>query len=102
MTANTTKEPIALESLGQAAERLRTVARPRRSRIVPIVLQEELTVGAILAMTVDRYFAGLSAIVGAGLMFAVVAETCGTDMVLARMPWSQIGKEAGNASCSKA
>jgi hypothetical protein len=48
---------------------------------------------------VDKYFAGLSAFVGAGLMFAGITDTCGMAMILARMPWNQVGKEAGDASC---
>ncbi|WP_425613670.1 rhodanese-like domain-containing protein [Anatilimnocola sp. NA78] len=56
-------------------------------------------VGGVLAVTVHPYFAGLSAFVGAGLMFAGITDTCGMAMILARMPWNQVGKEAGGASC---
>jgi rhodanese-related sulfurtransferase len=56
-------------------------------------------VGAVLAMTVHPYFAGLSAFVGAGLMFAGITDTCGMGMLLARMPWNQVGAEAGGAGC---
>ena len=34
-------------------------------------------------------FLGLSAFVGAGLVFAGVTNTCGMGMLLARMPWNQ-------------
>jgi rhodanese-related sulfurtransferase len=54
-------------------------------------------VGAILAMTVHPYFAGLSAFVGAGLMFAGITDTCGMAMVLAKMPWNQV---AGGATAT--
>lgn len=54
-------------------------------------------VGAVLAMTVHPYFAGLSAFVGAGLMFAGITDTCGMAMILARMPWNQV---SGNSSSS--
>ncbi len=50
--------------------------------------------GGVLAMTVHPYWAGLSAFVGAGLMFAGITDTCGMAMVLARMPWNQVGKSA--------
>lgn len=56
-------------------------------------------VGAVLALTVHPYFAGLSAFVGAGLMFAGITDTCGMGMILARMPWNQVAKETGGASC---
>lgn len=46
--------------------------------------------GAVLAMTVHPWFAGLSAFVGAGLMFAGITDTCGMAMVLAKMPWNQV------------
>lgn len=52
--------------------------------------------GAVLALTVNPYWAGLSAFVGAGLMFAGITDTCGMAMVLARMPWNQ------RAACSSA
>jgi rhodanese-related sulfurtransferase len=55
--------------------------------------------GAILAMTVHPYFAGLSAFVGAGLMFAGITDTCGMAMLLARMPWNQVGKETSSGNC---
>ena len=42
-------------------------------------------------------FLGLSAFVGAGLMFAGITDTCGMAMVLSRMPWNQVG---GGAACS--
>ena len=48
--------------------------------------------GGVLAITVHPYWAGLSAFVGAGLMFAGITDTCGMAMMLARMPWNQVGK----------
>lgn len=47
--------------------------------------------GGVLAIAVNPYFAGLSAFVGAGLMFAGITDTCGMAMILARMPWNQVG-----------
>ncbi len=57
--------------------------------------------GAVLALTVHPYFIGLSAFVGAGLMFAGITDTCGMGMILARMPWNQVAKTSGE-TCSKA
>lgn len=45
--------------------------------------------GAVLGWFVHPAFIGLSAFVGAGLIFAGVTDTCGMGMVLARMPWNQ-------------
>ena len=39
-------------------------------------------------------FIGLSAFVGAGLVFAGITETCGMGMILARMPWNQCGNDS--------
>ena len=39
-------------------------------------------------------FIGLSAFVGAGLVFAGITDTCGMGMILARMPWNQCGKDS--------
>lgn len=46
--------------------------------------------GAVLGYFVHLYFIGLSAFVGAGLMFAGITDTCGMGMMLARMPWNQV------------
>lgn len=55
--------------------------------------------GAVLALTVHPYFAGLSAFVGAGLMFAGITDTCGMAMILARMPWNQVAADSVGACC---
>ncbi|MCA8997746.1 MAG: DUF2892 domain-containing protein [Planctomycetaceae bacterium] len=65
-------------------------------RQVRIVAGAIILFGAILALTVHPYFAGLSAFVGAGLMFAGITDTCGMAMVLAKMPWNQ----SSESSCS--
>lgn len=55
--------------------------------------------GAILALTVHPYFAGLSAFIGAGLLFAGITDTCGMGMLLARMPWNQVAANSTGACC---
>ncbi|HAW30125.1 MAG TPA: sulfurtransferase, partial [Planctomycetaceae bacterium] len=45
--------------------------------------------GALLGMFVNPWFSGLSAFVGAGLMFAGITDTCGMAMILAKMPWNR-------------
>ena len=46
--------------------------------------------GAALGFFVHPYFIGLSAFVGAGLVFAGITDTCGMGMMIAKMPWNQI------------
>jgi rhodanese-related sulfurtransferase len=45
--------------------------------------------GAALAWFVHPAFVGLSAFIGAGLMFAGITNTCGMAMLLAKMPWNR-------------
>lgn len=45
--------------------------------------------GAILALTVHPWFAGLSAFIGAGLVFAGITDWCGMGLLLAKMPWNR-------------
>ena len=60
--------------------------------------------GSGLGAFVHPYWIGLSAFVGAGLIFAGVTDTCGMAMVLARMPWNQVkntGSQGGSCSTDK-
>lgn len=45
--------------------------------------------GVILGYLVHPYFIGLSAFVGAGLVFAGITDWCGMGLLLARAPWNQ-------------
>jgi hypothetical protein len=45
--------------------------------------------GVILGWQVHPGFYGLSAFVGAGLLFAGVTDTCGMGILLSKMPWNQ-------------
>ena len=45
---------------------------------------------SLLGWLVHPAFLGLSAFVGAGLVFAGITDTCGMGMMLARMPWNQV------------
>jgi rhodanese-related sulfurtransferase len=79
---------LAWEAAGLPVVRgKKAISLERQVRIVAGFL---VLVGAILAMTVHPYFAGLSAFIGAGLMFAGITDTCGMAMLLARMPWNQV------------
>ena len=58
-------------------------------RQVRIAAGSLVVLGAVLGWFVDPAFVGLSAFVGAGLLFAGITDTCGMGMILARMPWNQ-------------
>lgn len=93
---------LACEAAGVPLVRgKKTVSLERQVRIVAGAL---VLTGAVLTLTVHPYFAGLSAFVGAGLIFAGVTDTCGMAMCLARMPWNQVKEkraepQAGSTSC---
>lgn len=53
-------------------------------------------IGGLLGMFVHPYLAGISAFVGAGLMFAGITDSCAMGMMIAKMPWNQVKEE----SCS--
>jgi rhodanese-related sulfurtransferase len=72
-------------------------------RQVRIAAGSMVFVGAALGFFVHPYWIGLSAFVGAGLVFAGVTDTCGMGMMLAKMPWNQIKPSpstSSNASCA--
>ena len=55
--------------------------------------------GVILGITSSPVFLGLSAFVGAGLVFAGVTNRCGIGMLLAKMPWNTKPAKQSDASC---
>jgi rhodanese-related sulfurtransferase len=57
-------------------------------RQVRIAAGSFVLAGCILGWFVYPAFFGLSAFIGAGLIFAGVTDTCGMGMVLAKMPWN--------------
>jgi rhodanese-related sulfurtransferase len=58
-------------------------------RQVRIAAGSLVLLGAALSWIVHPAFLGLSAFIGAGLVFAGITDTCGMGMILARMPWNQ-------------
>lgn len=67
-------------------------------RQVRIVAGSLVLLGVLLGWIVHPAFAGLSAFVGAGLIFAGITDTCGMGLLLARMPWNQV-KDAPAKCC---
>ncbi len=76
-------------------------------RQVRIAAGSLVLVGALLGYFAHPYWIGLSAFVGAGLIFAGVTDTCGMAMLLARMPWNRVGEarppsaDPGAATCCR-
>ena len=58
-------------------------------RQVRIAAGSLVVLGVALGQLVHPAFYGLSAFVGAGLVFAGITDTCGMGMILARMPWNR-------------
>jgi rhodanese-related sulfurtransferase len=69
----------------------KAVSLERQVRIAAGLL---VLTGAVLGSFVSPYWIGLSAFVGAGLVFAGITDTCGMGMLLARMPWNRVPTSA--------
>lgn len=63
----------------------KTISLERQVRITAGAL---VVLGAALAFFLHPAWIGLSAFIGAGLVFAGLTDTCGMAMLLARMPWN--------------
>jgi rhodanese-related sulfurtransferase len=63
-------------------------------RQVRITAGSLVLVGSLLAWLVHPAFVGLSAFVGAGLLFSGITDTCRMGTILARMPWNQCNQSA--------
>jgi rhodanese-related sulfurtransferase len=71
-------------------------------RQVRVVAGSLVLCGVVLGVTVHPAFLGLSAFVGAGLVFAGVTDWCGMGLLLARMPWNRAPRSSAEnnaASC---
>jgi rhodanese-related sulfurtransferase len=88
---------VACEQAGIPVVRgKKTISLERQVRIAAGSL---VVLGAALGWLVHPVFIGLSAFVGAGLIFSGITDTCGMGMLLARMPWNQC-PESSSASCA--
>jgi rhodanese-related sulfurtransferase len=64
---------------------VKTISLERQVRIAAGSL---VLIGVVLGWFVHRGFFGLSAFVGAGLIFAGISDFCGMGLLLAKMPWN--------------
>src|SRR5262249_33175410 len=60
-------------------------------RQVRIAAGSLVLVGMLCGWLVHPAFLGITAFIGAGLVFSGVTDFCGMGMLLARMPWNQVG-----------
>lgn len=90
---------LAWEQAGLSVVRgKKTISLERQVRIAAGSL---VLLGVTLGFLVHPALFGLSAFVGAGLVFAGVTDTCGMALLLGRMPWNQVQEETP-APASKA
>jgi rhodanese-related sulfurtransferase len=59
-----------------------------------------VVLGILLGWLAHPALFALSALVGAGLVFAGVTDTCGMGLLLARMPWNRV-KETAPTCCGR-
>jgi rhodanese-related sulfurtransferase len=76
----------------------KTVSLERQVRMAAGFL---VLLGALLGWQVHPIFFGLSAFVGAGLVYAGITDTCGMGLLLARMPWNQVKDTVGSCYAKK-
>lgn len=77
----------------------------RGGKVVSLERQVRIAAGALVVLgavlgfaTGSAYWHGLSAFVGAGLMFAGITDTCAMGMLMAKMPWNRRVAKAGSVS----
>lgn len=58
-------------------------------RQVRIAAGSLILIGVILGFAIHSAWFGLSAFVGAGLLFSGITDSCAMAMILARMPWNK-------------
>jgi rhodanese-related sulfurtransferase len=75
----------------------KAISLERQVRIAAGLL---VLLGAMLGWLVHPAFVGLAALIGAGLVFAAITDTCGMGLLLARMPWNQV-KETASPCCAR-
>jgi rhodanese-related sulfurtransferase len=75
------------QALGFPVRRVR--ARVSLERQVRIVAGAIVGSGAIAALTISPWFAIVPALIGSGLVFAGLSNTCAMGMLLARLPYNR-------------
>jgi rhodanese-related sulfurtransferase len=77
-----------------------------KSRVLPLMRQVQITIGAIsatgsvLALLVDPKFAFIPLFMGCGLLMAGITGFCGLAVLMAKMPWNKASSPKGASCCS--
>ncbi len=88
---------VACESAGAPVVRGKS-AMPLNSQ-VQVITGVTVVSGAVAALaTTNLYWLSLPIMMGAGLVFSGLTNTCGMGTLLARMPWNQVKPEATTSS----
>ena len=83
---------LAWEAAGLPVVRgKKTISLERQVRIAIGLI---VLASSLLAAFVHPYWIGLAAFMGGGLIFSGITDFCGLALVLGRMPWNQIPREA--------
>jgi len=90
----------AWKATGLPVERAAGAPRIDVMRQVQITAGSLVLLGVVLGLTVSPWLVGLSAFVGAGLVFAGLSGWCGMAMLLGAMPWNRTAA-TDTATCSK-
>lgn len=78
----------------------------RGAKMISLERQVRIAAGLLVLTGVSIGFLvhpagfGLSAFVGAGLVFAGVTDFCGMGLLLARMPWNRVAAKPEGPACS--
>jgi rhodanese-related sulfurtransferase len=76
------------------------------SRVLPLMRQVQITIGAIsatgalLALLVDSRFSIIPLFMGCGLLMAGITGFCGLAILMAKMPWNKVHAQAGSSCCA--
>jgi len=77
-----------------------------KSRVLPLMRQVQVTIGAIsasgslLAMVFDPRFALIPLFMGCGLLMAGITGFCGLAVLMAKMPWNKVPLREDGSCCS--
>lgn len=100
------KECVLLEGGTQAWIDAGLPVNRGQSRVLPLMRQVQITIGAIsasgslLALLVDPRFAFVPLFMGCGLLMAGITGFCGLAVLMAKMPWNKASSPKGSSCCS--
>ena len=100
------KECVLLEGGTQAWVDAGLPVNRGQSRVLPLMRQVQITIGAIsasgslLALLVDPKFAIVPLFMGCGLLMAGITGFCGLAVLMAKMPWNKTTSPQGSSCCA--